>query len=412
MLQEGTDERETRARSRLDRRELLVACGRTADVEPLQRGRRPGGTRRPGRPRVHRDPLVLLLAGLRAGGRTARRGRACPVHRLPRRACRGGARDDPHDRRRPHVRRELGPGMAAGTRSVPGRLARVAAGVARPRDRPPLRRSRGGRGLVALERDAALRRPGVQRRRRRLGCAPSWRRSGRRARCSPSRSATAPGASRSPAATTGTRCARWRRSSTSSARTPTRCSTIRCASRSRPRSRASWPAASASRSCSRNSASARTSRPTTTRPTTTGRSCTRRCSRAPAGGSPGTTATSTTSGRRTRTGTTSSRCTSGSPTGSAGRSSSCRRWPGSRRSCASCLGAAGSASPARPPWWFPSTSSASCRSPTTPTAATSAPTSCRPTSPRARRTSRSAFSASGTACPTPLASTSCRARSS
>ena len=56
-------------------------------------------------------------------------------------------------------------------------------------------------------------------------------------------------------------------------------------------------------------------RRTSTPPTTTGRCCTRRCSQERAGGSPGTTATTTTSATRTRTGTTSSSCTSASPTG-------------------------------------------------------------------------------------------------
>ena len=116
-------------------------------------------------------------------------------------------RDDPDLRRRPHVGRELGSGLARRTRPLPRRLARLAAGLARRRDRAPLRRATRGRRLARLERDAALRRPRLVRGDRARGRVRSCRPSGPPARRSRSRSATAPGASRSRAATTATRCA-------------------------------------------------------------------------------------------------------------------------------------------------------------------------------------------------------------
>ena len=97
------------------------------------------------------------------------------------------------------------------------------------RDRPAVRPAPRRRRLARLERDAALRRRRHERRDRRLGARWSSRRSAPPARPSRSRSATARGASRSPATTTATRCARSHRSSTSSARTPIRCRTTRCA---------------------------------------------------------------------------------------------------------------------------------------------------------------------------------------
>ena len=274
---------------RLDRRELLVAHRRAADVDPLRPRSRARRARRPRRSRAERHALVLLLAGLRAGARAARRGASGTVQGFPRRARRARPRDDPDVRRRPHVRRELGPGVAAGPRPVPRRLAGRAAGVARRRDRAALRRPPGRRRLARLERDAAVRRAGRDRRDRARGRSSSSRPSAPPARRSRSRSGTARGASRRPASTTATRCVRSRRSSTSSGRTCTRWRTTRCASSSPPRSRASSPAASAGRSCSRSSASAPTSPPTSTPPRTTGRCSTRRCSPARAGGSPGTT---------------------------------------------------------------------------------------------------------------------------
>ena len=155
---------------------------------------------------LQRHAVVLLLARLRAGARDARRGGPGPVRRLPRRARRGRPRHDPDVHRRPHVRRELGSAVAPGPRSLPRRLARRAAGVVRRRDRAALRRAPGRRRLARLERDAALRRPGDERRDHRVGAHPSSRRCARRARRSRSRSATAPGASRSRGTTTATRC--------------------------------------------------------------------------------------------------------------------------------------------------------------------------------------------------------------
>ncbi len=80
-------------------------------------------------------------------------------------------RDDPDVPRRPHVRRELGPGVAAGPRPVPRRLDGRAAGVARRRDRAALRRPPGRRRLARLERDAAVRRPRDRGRGRGVGAA-------------------------------------------------------------------------------------------------------------------------------------------------------------------------------------------------------------------------------------------------
>ena len=279
------------------------------------------------------------------------------------------------------------------------------------RGRAQVRRAPGDRGLARVERDAALRRTGDERGGRRLG--PRARRGGAVGRCD-----TADLARRRRLGRRGDgRGQRLLAAGACAARRLLRPARLSDAGRpgapgrSPQPSRASWPGASASRSCSRSSASARTSHPTTTRPTTTARCCTPRCSRAHAAGSRGTTATTTTSARRTRIGITSSRCTSGSPTGQGGRSSSCTRWPSSPRSWASCRGRGGSASPATRRSSCRSTSSACCRSPTRSTEATSAPTFCSRTSPRGRRTSRSGSSGSATACPTPRASTSSPARS-
>ena len=103
--------------------------------------------------------VVLLLARLRAGARAARRGGAGAVRRLPRRPRRARDAHDPDLHRRPHVRPELGSGVARGPRPLPRRLARLAAGVVRRRDRPPLRPPPRRRRLARLERDAAVRRP-------------------------------------------------------------------------------------------------------------------------------------------------------------------------------------------------------------------------------------------------------------
>ena len=81
-----------------------------------------------------------------------------------------------------------------------------------------------------------------------------------------------------------------------------------------------------------------------------------------AGGSPGTTATTTTSAIRIRTGTTSSSSTSASPTATGGRSSSCGRSPSSRGSSASWRQRAGSRSRATRRSSCLSTSSACFRS--------------------------------------------------
>ena len=102
-----------------------------------------------------------------------------PVQRFPGRACGAGARDDPHVHRRAHVRRELGPALAAGSRPLSRCLARGPAGVVRPGDRatvPPA----GGRRLAPLERDAALRWAREHRGRHGLGSHPHAGRAGRR----------------------------------------------------------------------------------------------------------------------------------------------------------------------------------------------------------------------------------------
>ena len=157
---------------------------------------------------------------------STRRGRA--LRGLPRRACRGGSRDDPDVRRRAHVRRELGPALAAAdatstaTSGSSSQQAWLAAELARR-----VRRAPGRRRLARLERDAALRRHRRRATRSRPGHGSSSRRSAPAAHASRSRSATARGASRCPAPTTATRCARLRRSSTSSGRTRTRCRTTR-----------------------------------------------------------------------------------------------------------------------------------------------------------------------------------------
>src|SRR4029450_165477 len=99
--------------------QLLVAGRGAADVAPLRPlgGRRGAGP--PGPPRAHPPPVVLLLAGLPARARPARRDRPGPLRRLP---------GPPHRRRpghrpdlpgRAHVGGELGPRLAAGPR--PGR---------------------------------------------------------------------------------------------------------------------------------------------------------------------------------------------------------------------------------------------------------------------------------------------------
>ena len=184
--------------------------------------------------------------------------------------------------------------------------------------------------------------------------------------------------------------------------------------RSPPPSPASSPAASAGRSCSRSSASPRTSPPTSTPPTTTGRSCTRRCSPAPAAGSPGTTATSTTSRDQDPYRHHAFEMHFGlTDRARPAEAAAARRSRGSRRSSRELAARRlGAASPATWRSSCPSTSSASCRSRPRPTGATSATTSSRPTSPRARPTCRSRSSASATASPRAPASTSRRARSS
>ena len=136
-----------RGRDRRDERRLSAAVAgsaRTSGPGPAVRGcgprydagRRPRGARRARRPRAQRHPLVLLLAGLRARARAPR----------PRR-CSTGSRDflDAHVELGlgtiptfivGHMSgRELGSRLAAGARPLPGRLARLAAGLVRGGDR-------------------------------------------------------------------------------------------------------------------------------------------------------------------------------------------------------------------------------------------------------------------------------------
>ena len=160
----------------LARRQLLVARRRPAHVGPLRRRHRPRGARRARRARPRRDALLLLLARLRPPARDDRRGRRRAVRRLPRRARGGRDAHDPDVPRRPHVRRELGPGVAAGTRPPPRRLDGLPAGLVRRRDRAALRRPSRGLRLARLERDAAVRRARLGRGDHRLGAD---RRSGR-----------------------------------------------------------------------------------------------------------------------------------------------------------------------------------------------------------------------------------------
>ena len=219
------------------------------------------------------------------------------------------------------------PAWRAGTRPLPRRLAGLAAGVVRRRDRAALRRPPRGLRLARLERDAAVRRARRRSTRSPPGRGSSSRRSGRPGRRQPISLGDGAWGVEVTGADNGysLRALAPLVDFVGPHSYPMQDDELRQLL-SRPRSRASSRAASASPSCSRSSASAPTSRPTRTPPPTTGRCCTRPCSPARAAGSPGTTATTTTCATRTRTATTSSSSTSASPTRPGGRRSSSRRW--------------------------------------------------------------------------------------
>ena len=270
--------RRSSAERTLARRELLVENRRPTHVGALRPARRPGGARRARPARAHRHAFLLLLARLRARAPSAstRRCSSASATSSTLTSSSGCGRS----------RRSSSATCPARTGTPPGASGRdlyrdpwlvsqqawFAGEIARRfgshlavvgwliSNEMPLY---GGPGTS--EEIAAWARLVVQAVRSAGATAADLarrRRVGRRGHRQP---------------TTATRCARSRRSSTSSARTPTRCRTTRCASSSHPHSRASSPADSESRSCSRSSESARTSRPTRTRPRTTGRCCTRPC---------------------------------------------------------------------------------------------------------------------------------------
>ena len=125
------------------------------------------------RARLQRHALILLLAGLHAGARAARRGGSPSVRRLSRRPSRTPA----WARSRPSSSAtcwgELGSRLAGGSRPVSRPLARVAAGLVRGGDRAEVRRALRNRRVAGLERDAAVRRARDERRDRSSGDAPS-----------------------------------------------------------------------------------------------------------------------------------------------------------------------------------------------------------------------------------------------
>ena len=219
----------------LARRELLVAGRRATHVGALRRRRRPGGARGAGPARAQRHSFLLFLARLRPEPETARRARS---------PTRFGDFLDAHV--------ELGLGtiptfivghMSGQNWDPPWRGGRdlyrdpwllsqqawFAGEIARR-----FGSHRAVVGWLDLQRDAAVRRPGHERRDRRLGACP--RPGGSRGRSDAADLARRRRLGRrgDRRATTATRCERSRRSSTSSGRTPTRCRTTRCASSSTP----------------------------------------------------------------------------------------------------------------------------------------------------------------------------------
>ena len=194
-----------------------------------------------------------------------------------------------------------------------------AAEIARRFGAPPRR----GR-LARLERDAALRRPGARPTRSPPGRGSSSRPCARRARRSRSRSATAPGASRSRARDNG-----YSLRALAPARRLRRPALLPDAGRpaaagpdARLRLRA-VRAASASPVVLEEFGVSSDFASDDHAADYYRQVLTRRCSPAPAAGSPGTTATTTTSGTRIPTAITSSSSTSGSPTATAARRRSC-----------------------------------------------------------------------------------------
>ena len=343
---------------------------------------------------LQRHALVLLLARLRAGARAARRGRPCPVHRLPRRTRRGRPRA-----RSPRSSSATCPARTGIRRGGRDATSTATSGSSRSR-RGSRARSRGGSaahpavvGWLVSNEMPLYGGPAAERRDRRVGTHRWSRRCGRRARRSRSRSATAPGASRSTGRDNGysLRALAPLVDFVGPHVYPMQDDEVRQLLDRGVRVRAGRRLRQAGGARGvRRQLGLRLRRRTP--PTTTARCCTRRCSPAPAAGSPGTTATTTTSATRTRTATTSSRCTSGSPTATGGRSRSCTRWPSSRRSCASCRGrggsrVAGDAAIVVPEHFERVLPFTHARVP----AGHPAPTSSSRTSPRARPTSRSAL---------------------
>ena len=283
--------------------------------DPARRAR---GAGRAARPRAEHDPVVLLLARLHARARTASTSSSCAHYAdfLDAHAERGhGHHPDLH--RRPHVRGELGPGLARAAATCtgtcgwsPGRRGSSAQMTAR------VHRAPGGRRLAGHQRDADLRRDrpppstvtawaqlmvrrGARRRRHAAGVARR-RRLGHR------------GHRR---ATTASRCATGRRSRLRRpARLPDGDDPVRQHLRRRVRLRARGRRRQA-RSCWRSSGCPPTSCPPATPATTTGRCCTTRL----LAGATGWIAWNNTDYddllTRTPTATTPSSCTSASPTG-------------------------------------------------------------------------------------------------
>ena len=225
---------ESRRRStpvELDRRQLLVASRRPADVGALRRGRRARGA-----------------------------ARCSPTHGLnvTRSFCfwpdfvpAAGHLDETVAERfgdflDAHVEHGLGtiptfivghmsgenwdPAWRRGTRPLPGRLARLPAGLARGGDRGSLRRRTRRSSAGSSRTRCRCTADRARARDHRVGAARRAGGARRRVPPSRSRSATARGESRSPATTTATRCASSLHSSTSSVRTSIRCRTTRCGS--------------------------------------------------------------------------------------------------------------------------------------------------------------------------------------
>src|SRR5665647_3128503 len=112
----------------LDRRELLVPHRWPADVAQLRRRRHRRRARRHARERHDAHPQLLLLAGLHAHAGHHRRVARGEVPGLPGPAPCPRHAVDPDVHRRPHVRAELGPGLAPDEPDVAEEVAAVPPG--------------------------------------------------------------------------------------------------------------------------------------------------------------------------------------------------------------------------------------------------------------------------------------------